>query len=488
MPLRGQPVYCFGVIVAAILLSLLLGQGTTAQPAPQLQPLLERGEEALARGDLPAAESAFEEARRLEPDNPVVYSYLGELHARRREYGEALADFRKAIRLAPSEPQPYFRLAVLQARLERFHDARQTLNELLEARPDYPDTYLLLGRIAGEQGDHAAAEEHLRRYVRLQPEDPQGLGELGVVLLARENFQEAEAFLKRVLEIDPESEPAHHNLGRLYSRRGEHERAREHLEAATRLLPGNAEGFYQLGTVLMRMGELAEAETAFRRALALEPENLEARYALGTLLRRQGRSEEAAEVLAEHERLSARALEERQRQRRISAYHLDARKLLEQDRLEEAREKLQEILALEPENDLAYYRLGQLFFLRREYERALEAVRSAIRAKDFEPAYHFLEGMCWDRLGEAEKAARAFERVVELADYADAYRALGRIELGRGNYPQAVARLRRAVELEPQDPDLRLALAEALEKAGYEEEARKQMAEAEALRSGSGPR
>jgi len=215
----------------------------------------------------------------------------------------------------------------------------------------------------------------------------------------------------------------------------------------------------------------------------LASDDLEALYALGTLLSRMGRTDEGAALLAEHERRSAAALDDRQRVRRVAAFHNDVRQLLEQDRLDEADARLGEILQLDPANDLAYYRRGQIHFLRHRFEPALASAQAAIERKNFEPAYHFLEALCSERLGQEDKAAAAYERVIGLADYADAYAALGRLELRRGNTEQATLRLRRAVTLEPEDPDFRIALAEALEKSGDWEEGRKQRAEAEALRS-----
>jgi Flp pilus assembly protein TadD len=240
--------------------------------------------------------------------------------------------------------------------------------------------------------------------------------------------------------------------------------------------------------VLARLDNLAEAERNFRKALDLDPNYVEAHYALGTLLRQTGRAEEASRVMAEYDRLSSAALKNRERIRRVSAFFWEAKDLLEHDQLEEAEAKLHEILELEPQNDLARYRLGQIFYLRHEYERALEAARVALGWKEFEPAYYMLEAMCLERLGRDEEAATAYERLVSLVDYADAYLAIGRLELRRGNTSKAVAELRRAVALESRNPELHLALAEALEKAGNHAESRKQRTQAEALRGKSNPR
>ncbi|HXE74572.1 MAG TPA: tetratricopeptide repeat protein [Candidatus Xenobia bacterium] len=465
-----------------ILFALALIQAPAATPNSVAE-LVERGLRALAANQLEEAEVAFSAAARLEPGDARLRYELGEVLARRGKPADAIAQLRRAIALAPNEPQAYARLAVLQAQLQRFHDAQETLTALERARPDYAETHFLRGRIAEEEGDHARAEAHLRHYLRLKPQDVVGLGELGVALLAQEKYDEAEPLFQQVLARRPESGVAHYNLGLLGNRRGEHEKARAHLEAAARLLPEDAGVQYQLGTSLARLGELAKAEEALRKAVALAPDNLEALYALGTLLSRMGRSKEGSALLTEHERRSAAALDHRQRARRVAAFHNDVRQLLEQDRLEDADAKLREILALDPANDLAYYRRGQILFLRREYQAALASAQAASERKRFEPAYHFLEALCWERLGQDDKAAAAYERVIGLADYADAYAALARLAVKHGETERALAHLRRAVELEPADVELRLALADVLEKTGNLEEARKQRAEAEARRA-----
>ncbi len=485
MPDKGSRFIVFAVrFIASLALWLALGQ-TAAQTPSDFPAAFKRGIQALAAGQLDVAEAALNEAQRLEPRNAEVYFYLAQVYTDRRQFGEAVVNFRQAIRLEPHGVQSFLRLAVLYTQLQRFYDAQRTLKELLRVRPDYADSYLLLGRVAQEQGDHALAEQHFRHYLKLRPGNTEGLSQLGVTLLAEEKYAEAESRLKQALEHNSALGAAQYNLGLLYSRRGKDLQAKSCLEAATRLLPGSAQAHYELATVLVRLHDLTEAEPNFRKALDLDPNYVEALYALGTLLRQTGRAEEATRVIAEYDRLSSAALKNRERSRRTSAYFWEVKDLLEHDQLEEAETKLHEILELEPQNDLAYYRLGQIFYLRHEYERALESVRVALGQKEFEPAYYMLEAMCLERLERDPEAATAYERLVSLVDYPDAYLALGRLELRRGNVSKAVAELRRAVALEPRNPELRLALAEALEKAGNLAESRKQRTQAEALQGKS---
>jgi Flp pilus assembly protein TadD len=242
-----------------------------------------------------------------------------------------------------------------------------------------------------------------------------------------------------------------------------------------------------LGTALARLDDLANAEGAFRQALTLDPKKEDAYYALGSLLQRTGRAEEASQVLTQARRVGVTTQEEHQRSRRLSLLHHSVKELLEQDRLDEAERKLDEIVQEDPRNDLAYYRQAQILYLRRDYGGALEKVQAAVGFKDFDPAYPMLEGMCLERLGRDLEAFRSYERVVALADYADAYVALGRIEFGRENKAPGLVHLRRAVELEPENPEFRLILAEALDQTGAHAEAQKQRTEAAGLANKSTP-
>lgn len=469
-------------MLAGLLLSSLL----LSQVAPDsYQQFFQRGQAALQAGELDAAETAFQRARELQPARAAAYHNLAEVFSRQGRSGEAIANFRRAIELAPQDPQPYLRLAALEAQLKRFHDAEQVLHRLLRVRPRSVEAYLLLGRLAREQENNALAEKHLRHYTRLRPRDPVGLGDLGIVLLNDAKSREGEALLKRALAIDSGLGLVHYNLGLLYVLRGENEKARPYLETAVKLLAANADAQYQLGIVLVRLNEPEKAESFFRKAIDLSPEHLEARYALGNLLGRLQRPQEAAEVLAEHERRSTAALEKRQQDRRVSAYHMEVKDLLDANQIETADAKLGEILTIDPKNDLAHYRLGQIAFLRQDYGTALAEARSAISAKGFEPAYHLLEGMCLERLGQDEPASEAYQRVLSLADYSDAHVALARLAMRRNDTAQAVAHLRRAVALEPKDPDLRLVLAEALASAGDAAGSRRERARAQALRNAS---
>ena len=117
----------------ALVLWLALAQATPPATSA-FQASYGRGMQALAKGELDAAEAAFRGAQRLRPRNALVYFQLAEIHAQRRQFREAIVNLRQAVVLDPREVQFHFRLAVLYAQLERFHDAQQTLKALLDRK------------------------------------------------------------------------------------------------------------------------------------------------------------------------------------------------------------------------------------------------------------------------------------------------------------------------------------------------------------------
>ena len=85
----------------------------------QPQTTVLRGLLAWARGDLAACQSAFEEAARLAPNDPVTQTYLGRLYLRRRQWPEAEQAFRRALAVDPDRAEAHYGLSVALPRQSR---------------------------------------------------------------------------------------------------------------------------------------------------------------------------------------------------------------------------------------------------------------------------------------------------------------------------------------------------------------------------------
>ena len=87
------------------------------------------------RGDLTGAESALNEARRVEPGNPVVTANLGILKASKGDAAGAIELLKSAVAADPGLLEARFNLALALARAGRSAEARSAAQELLQRLP-----------------------------------------------------------------------------------------------------------------------------------------------------------------------------------------------------------------------------------------------------------------------------------------------------------------------------------------------------------------
>jgi choline-sulfatase len=87
------------------------------------------------RNDLAGAERALTEARRLEPDNPVILANVGILQAAKGDTAAAISSLKNALAADPDLLEARFNLAIAYARAGRRSDAATAARELLARLP-----------------------------------------------------------------------------------------------------------------------------------------------------------------------------------------------------------------------------------------------------------------------------------------------------------------------------------------------------------------
>ena len=135
--------------------------------------------------------------------------------------------------------------------------------------------------------------------------------------------------------------------------------------------PNNAAAYNNLGSIYLIRGRFTRAEKYFRKAVELNPELKDARENLTTIDKmRKGRSR--ADV-----------------DREISALGEEAKKLVQEKKVEDAIEKFKQILDLDSTNVKVYNNLGILHFQMNDHE---EAEKYFVKALEL----YFLHGLAFD--------------------------------------------------------------------------------------------
>ncbi len=208
-------------------------------------------EEALALGkkkfDLnyyEAAEEAYTEAIRLDPDCVEAYKRRGACKFNQGRFKDSVPDFIRALELDPKDAEVCKYRAMAYGNMQRFTEAIADLERALKLGP----------------ADHAPYHELLARaYSNRAAEE------------AREKrFAEAAADVTQALKHDPKAAIFYHQRGSCYFNLKEYEKAAADFTGAIEREPTKASHYTNRGWCLQALGKEDEARADFEKAKSLE--------------------------------------------------------------------------------------------------------------------------------------------------------------------------------------------------------------------------
>ena len=129
-----------------------------------------KGEVALRNGDTGFAIVSYENAARLEPDEPRLHGRLAHLYVRRGDLERALPHAQAAVAGNPDDDFSRTLLAGALAGLGRDKEAADHYREIIRRTPDQSDPYLLLASLHSKDGDDPAARATLEALLKTAPD------------------------------------------------------------------------------------------------------------------------------------------------------------------------------------------------------------------------------------------------------------------------------------------------------------------------------
>ncbi|NRB20868.1 MAG: tetratricopeptide repeat protein [Rhodobacteraceae bacterium] len=204
--------------------------------------------EALRRAAKPdAAIEVLEQLTREVPNQPNVYSSLGDLLRQQENYAGAIAAYDTALSILDQQnTSSWFILYARGISLERL-----------------------------DQWDRAEAD--FRAALVLNPDRPEVLNYLGYSLVEKQiKLDEALGMIQRAVAARPESGYIRDSLGWVLYRLGRYGEASAQMERAAALMPVDPVVNDHLGDVFWAVGRYREAEFQWKRALSfVDPEDLD---------------------------------------------------------------------------------------------------------------------------------------------------------------------------------------------------------------------
>jgi tetratricopeptide (TPR) repeat protein len=196
---------------------------------------------------------------------------------------------------------------------------------------------------------------------------------------------------------------------------------------------------------LHQAGDMPGAIAAYRAYLKLEPKSVMARSNLGAALSKTGQYEDA---IVEYRQ--ALQLEPRNLPIRVNlglAYYKTAQ-------ISEAAEELAKAVQQQPGNRQAVFLLADCKLRLGENKKVIELLSPLEQASPNDKALIYLLGTALIRANQASRGQVLVNRILREGESAEAHLLLGTTKMQAQEFAEALVDLKRAVELNPQLPDV----------------------------------
>jgi len=181
----------------------------------------------------------LELAIQLDGNSILANTLMGLYWERQEDYSQAQQYLERAITSSPDDPYLYSELGNILSKAGDLPAAQAAYESAIQLTPQDPLFYRQLAEFALENQIqiHELALPAARQAILLNPLDASSLDVMAQVMLMLEDYHSAERFSQDALHSDPEFTPAYLHLGMAYIYLGESNLARQWLGLAETLDP-----------------------------------------------------------------------------------------------------------------------------------------------------------------------------------------------------------------------------------------------------------
>ena len=237
----------------------------TQLPVTSVAEAIQRGDLAVAGGDLDRGLFEYIRALDLDEGNPQVLAKIGQIHFVRGNQQLAEIAFTWSLQKDPRNPAALSGLGILLLKKRDYAQAKQHLEQAVGIDDHLWRAHNALGVIADLEHDYASAQRHYEQALAGAPGSPSLLNNLGYSRYLAGNLKGAIAAFREALLGDPGYQLAWRNLALVYTREGRYTDAVDAL-AKVQDLP---KAYNDVGYVAMVGGKLDDAEGLFEEAKRL---------------------------------------------------------------------------------------------------------------------------------------------------------------------------------------------------------------------------
>ena len=402
-------------------------------------------------GKLDEAIEAYRRAIDTDPNFVIAHNNLGMVYIDKEELPHAVAALKRAIKVDPAYAEAYNNLGYVHRKMKENALAAAYYEKFLELDPEVDDAPKIkewlekikaqVGELPGIGPDAAqgSEKETAKQTLEIGSEDmtlmmdgpppglfspppeqapasappavppapppamaapaatppqetPEAVCEKGIAAFEAGDLAGAEALLREAIGMNAALGVARSALGRVLAKAGHYEEASKELAEAVMLDPSDAAAFYVLGFTLKTLGMEHDAAEDYENFLELTPDAPE-----GPNIRSWIESVRSVQDLTPAQ-LLAEALSD-----------------FQAGRFDNAAATCEQVLATDEADAGANVLMGKILFEKGDYIRATTVLKRAEQASPDDSEIPFLLGQAYSQRGQADEAAQAFERCLQVA-------------------------------------------------------------------------
>jgi tetratricopeptide (TPR) repeat protein len=447
------------------------------------------------------AVSEFREELKIHPNDPLSHWQLGHIALNEHRLREAENELTRAAKLDPQNPDIFLFLGQLYSETNRASDAETALRKSIAlskkdvSRSHYQAHYLL-GRLLLQSGRQVEGKQEMGVSDRLLKESvasnqgkPQGMLnrdaveptplENGELREAQESGLPDTETLKQIESVEKQIGPAiadsYNNLGAVAANHNDFTIALQYFRKAADWNPALEGLDYNWGKAAFQAEQYQHAVAPLQRHLTAHPDDAWIRAALGTSFFLLKDYDGAVQTFQPIETQISSIP-------RLSLTYAES--LVKTGDFTRGVDWLKKLEKTNPSVADIHRTLGEAFAGQKDYREAAEELRTAVKLNpsDTEAKYHLAVALIESK-HEDEAEALLVETVKEGSQDSDVYYQLGKLQLYRGDIKSAVVSLEAGIKIDPGNRSMHYELAAAYRQASRTEDAEREMKLYEASRN-----
>ncbi|WOJ98263.1 PEP-CTERM system TPR-repeat protein PrsT [Congregibacter brevis] len=433
--------------------------------------LIARAEEAIASGDLNAAELDVKTALQQNPENAVARSLYGEIYLSQVNPGAAIAEFERSLKSSESSET---RLALAKALVQAGQSA-ELLSDfdagLYVSLASVPEFNAVLARAYLGQQQLSEARRALMG-AKVEGNDYVDVTKAAFAVQLDDNPAEAAAILDGILDRNASNADANSFRAYLAALSDDYEAAVQYLQAAIDANAYRLPDRIQLVKAQIRIGDSSAASKGLTQLDKLIPEYPEVNFLQGQLLFDQGNYQGAIEEFSQALTVNPN---------HMGSLLLAANANLREGNLATAERQLTQFVSRNPDNATATLQLGSLYMQKGEPKKAEDIAKGVLQNNaDSVPAMAVLATALATQ-GRNSESVDVYARIAALQpDSVEAKVALGSQQFVAGDTESGLQQLQEAAEQDPESTVAKERLIDALLSLG---ETGKALSEAQSYRA-----